>query len=150
MVEFRRFFYFPLISQLTVHNEYYWHSQEVLRIKERHNFLEQTTHDIAELLKARRVKWISRISGAIAGFLVTHEILELVSLSGLPGTVPNLRIWLTETAHASPQAISVLNSLVEHWDMACLLAVLPERYSDTGWHGILIKKPKRDNRETAA
>ncbi|HOI67038.1 MAG TPA: hypothetical protein PLD03_10575 [Thiomonas arsenitoxydans] len=116
-VEFRRYFYFPMISQISLHNAFYERSQQVFKIAERQRFLEQTTHDIAELLKARRTKWIGRISGAVAGFLVSHELLDIVSQSGLPGSMPNLRVWLVETAHASPTVIESLVRLVERWDL---------------------------------
>jgi len=116
-VEFRRYFYFPMISQISLHNAFYERSQQVFKIAERQRFLEQTTHDIAELLKARRTKWIGRISGAVAGFLVSHELLDIVSQSGLPGAMPNLRVWFAETAHASPTVIEPLVRLVERWDL---------------------------------
>ncbi len=120
-VEFRRFFYFPMISQISLHNAFYERSQEVFKIAERQRFLEQTTHDIAELLKARRTKWIGRISGAVAGVLVSHELLDIVSQSGLPGTMPNLRVWLADTAHASPTVIEPMVRLVERWDLIMFL-----------------------------
>ena len=97
-VEFRRFFYFPMVSQISLHNAFYECCEKVFKIMERQRFLEQTTRDIAELLKARRTKWIGRISGAAAGFLVGHELLDIVSQSGLPYTMPNLRVWWVETA----------------------------------------------------
>ena len=117
MVEFRRYFYFPMVSQISLHNTFYQRSQDVFKIAERQRFLEQTTHDIAELLKARRTKWIGLISGAVAGFLVSHELLDIVSQSGLPGSMPNLRVWFAETAHASPTVIEPLVQLVERWDL---------------------------------
>ncbi len=123
-VKFRRFFYFPMISQISLHNAFYERSQEVFKIAERQRFLEQTTHDIAELLKARRTKWIGRISGAVAGFLVSHELLDIVSQSGLPGTMPNLRVWLAETAQASPAVIEPMVRLVERWDLVVFLGSL--------------------------
>jgi len=123
-VEFRRYFYFPMISQISLHNAFYERSQEVFKIAQRQRFLEQTTHDIAELLKARRTKWIGRISGAVAGFLVGHELLDIVSQSGLPGSIPDLRVWLAETAHASPAVIEPLVRLVEHWDLVVFLGSL--------------------------
>lgn len=123
-VEFRRFFYFPMISQISVHNAFFERSQDVFKIAERQRFLEQTTHDIAELLKARRTKWIGRISGAVAGFLVSHELLDIVSRSGLKGTMPGLRVWLAETAHASPAVIEPMVRLVERWDLIVFLGSL--------------------------
>jgi len=116
-VEFRRFFYFPMVSQISQHNAFYARCQEVFKVTERQRFLEQTTHDIAELLKARRTKWIGRVSGAVAGFLVGHEVLDAVSLAGFPGTIPNLRVWMVETAHASPAELDAMIRLVEHWDL---------------------------------
>ena len=123
-VEFRRYFYFPMISQISLHNAFYERSQHVFKITERQRFLEQTTHDIAELLKARRTKWIGRISGAVAGFLVSHELLDIVSQSGLPGAMPNLRVWFVETAHASPATLEALVRLVERWDLGMFLGSL--------------------------
>ena len=123
-VEFRRFFYFPMVSQISLHNAFYERSQQVFKIAERQRFLEQTTHDIAELLKARRGKWIGRISGAVAGFLVGHELLDIVSQSGLPYTMPNLRVWWAETAHATPAVVEPLVRLVERWDVLVFLGSL--------------------------
>lgn len=123
-VEFRRFFYFPMVSRISLHNAFYECCEKVFKIIERQRFLEQTTRDIAELLKTRRNKWIGRISGAAAGFLVGHELLGIVSQSGLPYTMPNLRVWLTETAHASPATIQSLARLVERWDLLLFLGSL--------------------------
>lgn len=123
-VEFRRFFYFPMISQISLHNMFYESSQDVFKIAERQRFLEQTTHDIAELLKARRSKWIGRISGAVAGFLVTHEVLDIISQSGLPWTIPNLHVWLAELLHADPLAIESMVRLAEKWDLVIFLGSL--------------------------
>ncbi|MGC9185641.1 MAG: hypothetical protein ACP5GC_09370 [Thiomonas sp.] len=123
-VEFRRYFYFPMISQISLHNAFYQRSQDVLKIAERQRFLEQTTHDIAELLKARRTRWIGRISGAVAGFLLSHELLDILSQSGLPGSMPNLRVWFVETANATPAELEPLVRLVERWDLAVFFGSL--------------------------
>ena len=121
MVEFRRYFYFPMISQISLHNAFYERAQQVFKIAERQRFLEQTTRDIAELLKTRRTRWIGRISGAVAGFLVSNQLLDILSHGGVPWSVPDTRVWMVVTAHASPEVIESLVQLVERWDLIVLL-----------------------------
>jgi hypothetical protein len=123
-VEFRRYFYFPMVSQISLHNTFYQHWQDTLRIPARLRFVEQTARDVGELLKTRRTRWLGRISGASAGFLLTHEVLEFFSASGLPGSIPNLRVWLVQTTHASPQVLGQMTTLVEHWDIGIFFGSL--------------------------
>jgi hypothetical protein len=120
-VEFRRYFYFPLVSRISLHNTYYQHWQETLLVSERLHFLEQTARDVAELIKTRRIRWLGRISGAAGGFLLAHEILEVLSASGLPYTIPSMRIWLVTALNASPEELEPLMALVEHWEIGIFL-----------------------------
>ena len=108
VVEFRRYFYFPLISQISLHNAFYARSQDMLSIAQRLLYLEVTTHDVAELVKARRTKWIGRVSGAAAGFLVSHEMLDAISQSGLPGSMPDIRVWIARIINAPPFVVKPL------------------------------------------
>ncbi|MDE2466070.1 MAG: hypothetical protein KGO02_20490 [Alphaproteobacteria bacterium] len=65
-VEFRRYFYFPMISQISLHNAFYERSQEVFKIAQRQRFLEQTTHvsgNSAALLPTRH-RWRTGPSAA--------------------------------------------------------------------------------------
>jgi hypothetical protein len=123
-VEFRRHFSFPIVSQISLHNTFYQNWQNALRIPERLHFVEQTARDVAELIKTRRTRMLTRVSGAGAGFLLTHEILEFLSASGLPGSTPDLRVWLVKTAHASPEMLGQMTTLVEHWEIGIFLGSL--------------------------
>jgi hypothetical protein len=116
-VEFRRYFYFPMVSQISLHNTFYEHWQDTLHIAQRLRFVEQTARDVAELIKTRRTRWLGRVSGAVAGFLLTHEILELLSTTGLSGSIPDLRVWLAILPHAPPPVLENMIALVERWEM---------------------------------
>lgn len=116
-VEFRRYFSFPTVSQLSLHNGFYRHWQEALSIPERLHFIEQTARDVADLIKARRSRLIGRLSGALGGFLVTHEVLEGLSVSGLPDSIFNLRVWVIDAPYWSPALRAHLVQLVQHWEL---------------------------------
>jgi hypothetical protein len=119
-VEFRRNFHFSLVSQVNLYNRFHDHWQEALKIPERILFQEQSARDAGELVKARRTRWIGRISGAIGGFLITHELIEKLSTSGdrwrYMETVPDARVWLVNVASASPDVIKDMVSIVETWE----------------------------------
>lgn len=123
-VEFRRYFYFPIVSQITLHNTFYKRWQDTLRISERLHFVEQTARDVAELIKTRRIRWLRRISGAAGGFLLTHELLEFLSASGLPGSIPNMRLWFVKYFSAAPEVREHMMEIVEHWEIGIFLGSL--------------------------
>ncbi|MFC7517607.1 hypothetical protein ACFQUU_21580 [Herbaspirillum sp. GCM10030257] len=112
-IEFRRYFHLPMVSHISLHNAFYRHSQETFHIHERLQYVEHTTRDVAELVKTRRTQWLARVSGAIGGFLLTHELLEALS----SWAVPDTRVWAVEIRNASPERLEQLVSLVEHWDI---------------------------------
>lgn len=123
-IEFRRYFYFPMVSQISLHNTFYQHWQDTLRIPERLHFVEQTARDVAELIKTRRTRWLGRTSGAVAGFLLAHEVLELFSATGLPGSLPDLRVWLATILHAPPAVLENMTTRVERWELGIFFGSL--------------------------
>lgn len=116
-IEFRRYYHFPLVSQISLHNVFYQKWQRTLQIDERLNFVEKTARDVTELVKSRRIRFVERLSGAVGGFLLTHELLEFISSSGLPGSVADWRVWLVQAAHASPEDLELLVHTIEHWEI---------------------------------
>jgi hypothetical protein len=112
VVQFRRYFYFPMVSHIGLHNAFYQSSQSAFGIAERMRFLEQTSHDVAELLKVRRSKWLEPLAGGVAGFIVGHEFFDALSQFA----TPDMRVWLIQTAHASPAVLQSLMRQVEVWD----------------------------------
>jgi hypothetical protein len=123
-VGFRRNFHFPLVSQISLYNRFHAHWQEALKIPERIRFQEQTARDVSELLKTRRTRWIGRFSGAVGGFLITHEVMEIVSKNGFIGAVPDMRVWLVDVAFKSHDEIEHMVSLVENWEYAIFVGSL--------------------------
>lgn len=123
-VEYRRYFHYPIVSQISLHNRFYHLWQEALQIPERISFQEQTAKDVAELLSNHRTRWIGRISGAVGGFLLTHELLEALSTSGLSFAMPDMRVWFVETANKSQIVMRPMVELVEHWELTIFLGSL--------------------------
>jgi hypothetical protein len=123
-VDYRRYFHYPIVSQISLHNLFYHLWQEALQIPERIRFQEQTAKDVAELLSNHRARWIGRISGAVGGFLLTHEFLEALSTSGFPFAMPNMRVWFVEAVNKSPIVLHPMVELVEHWELTIFLGSL--------------------------
>lgn len=123
-VEYRRNFHHKIISQVYLHNEFHTHWQKVLHIPERVEYQEQTARDVATLIGERRSRGIRNISGGIAGFLVTREILEALSVSGFSFALPDMRVWLASSAHLSPEQMESMIQLVEYWEQGILLGSL--------------------------
>ncbi|WP_248885558.1 hypothetical protein [Acidithiobacillus acidisediminis] len=123
-VEYRRYFQYPVVSQISLHNRFHRLWEEALSIPERIRFQEQTAKDVAELIGARRSRWIGRLSGAVGGFLVTHEVLEAFASSGLPFAMPDMRTWFVITANKTPEVLRPMLALVEHWEIGIFLGSL--------------------------
>ena len=123
-VEYRRYFHYPIVSQISLHNRFYRLWQEALQIPERIRFQEQTAKDVAELLSNQRARWIGRISGSVGGFLLTHELLEALSTSGLSFAMPDMRVWFVETANKPLPVLQPMVELVEHWELIIFLGSL--------------------------
>jgi hypothetical protein len=119
-VEFRRFFYAPIISQLSLHNAYHDLWQKALRIPERTRWIEDTADKTAKLLSERRLKRLAIFSGAIGGFLISREIMEALSTSGLPWSLPHLYEWTALLRSPNPEAIESVLYRVHQWDLATL------------------------------
>lgn len=79
MVEFRRYFYHPLVSQITLHNVFFQRCQDKFKINERQQLLEQTASDNAEIVKARNSLWFKHISSALAVLLAIPQLLDIFS-----------------------------------------------------------------------
>jgi hypothetical protein len=45
----------------------------------------------------------------------------VLSASGLPYTIPSMRIWLVTALNASPEELEPLMALVEHWEIGIFL-----------------------------
>lgn len=120
-VEYRRYFHYPIVSQISLHNRFHTLWQEALSIPERIRFQERTARDVAELLATRRSRWIGRISGAVGGFLLTHELLEALSTSGFFFAMPGLRVWLVEIANKNPALLRPMLDRVENWEIIIFL-----------------------------
>jgi hypothetical protein len=120
-VEYRRYFHYPIVSQISLHNRFYRLWQEALQIPERIRFQEQTAKDVAALLSNQRARWIGRISGGVGGFLLTHELLEALSTSGLFFAMPDMRVWFVETANRTLPVLQPMVELVEHWELTIFL-----------------------------
>jgi hypothetical protein len=125
-VLFRRYFHFPLVSQIGLHNTFYQHWQDALRIPERLKFVEETARDVAELVRSRRLRFIERWSGAGAGLLLAHQLLDFLSTSNLPGLpdwYPDARVWPFEN---NKQADTLKHYALSatHWDIAIFLGSL--------------------------
>ena len=90
---------------------------------ERLQFLEQTTRDVAELIKAKRTRWLGLVSGAVGGFLVSNALLQALSNSGWLGP-PDLREWLAITAHANAPVLARMVDEVVRWEHIVFLGSL--------------------------
>ncbi|WP_409408492.1 hypothetical protein AAE485_08055 [Acidithiobacillus ferriphilus] len=123
-VEYRWYFHYPIVSQISLHNRFHRLWQEALQIPERIHLQEQTAKDVAELLSNKRARWIGRISGAVGGFLLTHELLEALSTSGLSFAMPDMRVWFVETANKALPVLQPMIKLVEHWELTISLGSL--------------------------
>lgn len=120
-VDFRRYFYFPVVSQISLHNAFFRRWSEALRVDDRLRFLEHISRDLTEVIRARRARWLGRASGGIGGYLITHEILSQLSNLGLPGFRPSLDSLFVERSVGSLEHTARLLSLIANWEIGIFL-----------------------------
>lgn len=78
LLNFTRFFHYPLPSRLTPHNEFHSLWQSTLEIEKLLEFLTSTAREAAEEARKRQLTVISYASAGISGLVVTQHIMDVV------------------------------------------------------------------------
>ena len=116
VVEYQRYFYPALVSQVSVHNQFHEHWQKVLKIKERLENIKKTSQITVSLIQERRTQWIAIVSGAVGGFLVGREILEAISYNGYWENILPLKEWIVRYPHMSSQVQEMYLNRIKIWE----------------------------------
>ena len=121
VVEFRRYFTYPQVSQISHDNAFYDALQDAHRLSTRVQFLEQTARDQAELIKSRLARTVGRISSGIAAFLLFREVLEYALTLG---PMPDTRVWIARLIGARPDAVGAMVAAFERSERAVAVVSL--------------------------
>lgn len=89
LLNFRRYFSYPLPSKLTPHNEYHELWQRALNIDKLSNFLTNTANEATEVLRYEHLKIIRYASAGVTGLVVTQQLMTVIRDKQLD----NIYLW---------------------------------------------------------
>lgn len=120
IVDFRRYFQFSQISQISAHNSFHDLWQRELKAEERFRHLNEAATTIGEHVRERRTRWVSHVTATVGGYLLGSGLMENLSKVVPMINLPNLLLEnLGDITHRER-----LRQLSESWDMAIVCAGL--------------------------
>lgn len=78
LLDYRRYFQYPIPSNLSTHNDYHNLWQEALEINRLYDFLLTTAQESAESLRLRQLRAVTYVSSGVAGLITTQQLLGVI------------------------------------------------------------------------